>query len=407
MICGVVMLSILRVARWQFATVAGCAGIGLVLSLLPAQAAGDRIRIWVVGSPYRDEIPRLPTAARLRQVATAAGYQLTVAAFKARGFDVVFADAVARGAAPDVLVFDNLGIMDGITTPLGRFEGVGTDPTRRTQFTHVTGVFDELLGPARGWTYLFGLSPNHDAAKQLALRAPECAIAAGTANIDRELAALIANVAPAYMTGDTIAIQAASDPDRMRGEPRSQGVVSVGRIRSCGAWRNDKLAIARVNVAYEADRALGDARLLLVFRKPANRWQLLVVTRDPISTGDFLDDVPQVMARLAGGSRQSGAPIPAVLQSPSPGHMPAAAVGQRFGAFRWESGPSDTVVAEIAEFAYDDEARLFLVVPVMPGGFHEVSAGKLWTTKREWSWRIWSVSQTGELAFSEARSFVH
>jgi hypothetical protein len=83
----------------------------------------------------------------------------------------MFADAVGRGAAPDVLVFDNFGVMDGITTGLGHFEGIGQEPTLRRQFVKVTGAFDELLGPQRGWTYLFALSANHAAARTLALRA--------------------------------------------------------------------------------------------------------------------------------------------------------------------------------------------------------------------------------------------
>jgi hypothetical protein len=87
--------------------------------------------------------------------------------------------------------------------------------------------------------------------------------------------------------------------------------------------------------------------------------------------------------------------------------MPIAAPGERFGSFRWQSGPSDDVVAEIGEFVYEDEARLILVTPVGPGSRPEISAGKLWTTKGEWSWRIWSVARTGELTFSEARTFVH
>jgi hypothetical protein len=81
--------------------------------------------------------------------------------------------------------------------------------------------------------------------------------------------------------------------------------------------------------------------------------------------------------------------------------------GQFFGVFEWESAASDDVVAEIGEFAYDEDARLFLVLPVQPGARQTISAGRLWTTRREWSWRIWSVSRTGELAFSEARTFVH
>ena len=36
-----------------------------------------------------------------------------------------------------------------------------------------------------------------------------------------------------------------------------------------------------------------------------------------------------------------------------------------------------------------------------------VSAGQLWTTRGEWAWRVWSITRSGEIAFSEVRTFVH
>jgi hypothetical protein len=47
-------------------------------------------------------------------------------------------------------------------------------------------------------------------------------------------------------------------------------------------WGNDRLAIASVNAAYEAHTTLGHARMLLVLRKPALQWQLLVAARNPV-----------------------------------------------------------------------------------------------------------------------------
>jgi hypothetical protein len=64
-------------------------------------------------------------------------------------------DALRRNTAPDVLGFDNMGVLEGITSALGKFEGIGQMPTIRRDLIQVTGAFDGLLGPARGWTYLF------------------------------------------------------------------------------------------------------------------------------------------------------------------------------------------------------------------------------------------------------------
>ena len=75
----------------------------------------------------------------------------SIDAFPPQGFADRFFAAVRDGTAPDVLVFDNFGILKGITTGLGSFVGIGQDPVVRNQLVQVTRSFDELLGPARGW----------------------------------------------------------------------------------------------------------------------------------------------------------------------------------------------------------------------------------------------------------------
>ncbi len=124
------------------------------------------------------------------------------------GFAQTFLDAVRRNAAPDILVFDNFGVMQGIKTELGSFEGIGQEATSRRDLIQVTGAFDELLGPARGWTYLFSSSPNHEAARTLALRTPGCPGGSAAANLQGELTELVPKLARAYLEGDAISIQA-------------------------------------------------------------------------------------------------------------------------------------------------------------------------------------------------------
>jgi hypothetical protein len=95
------------------------------------------------------------------------------------------------------------------------------------------------------------------------------------------------------------------------------------------------------------------------------------------------------------------------LRSPQNGRFPVAPTAERFGNFAWQSSMSDDVVAEIAEFSYQDDARLFLLRPLKPGVPRHVSAGQLWSTQGDWTWRVWSISGSGEIAFSEQRTFVH
>jgi hypothetical protein len=36
-----------------------------------------------------------------------------------------------------------------------------------------------------------------------------------------------------------------------------------------------------------------------------------------------------------------------------------------------------------------------------------VSSGALWTTNGEWKWRVWTISPSGAVSFSQSRSFRH
>ena len=118
--------------------------------------------------------------------------------------------------------------MDGTTTALGRFEGIGRDPTVRAQPIKVTGAFDELVGPARGWTYLFASSSNHIAARNLALRAQARSGDSAAAHVDRDLARVIPDVVTAYLKGDEIRVQAYADPDRLPGVRLAGTATQVG-----------------------------------------------------------------------------------------------------------------------------------------------------------------------------------
>lgn len=401
----------------RLASIAMPAIVAAVLCTGSSATTGDTIRVWKVGSPHRDNTPAATVPFALSQEATRRGFRITVEPFPARGFAATFSDAVTRNAAPDVLVFDNYGVMGGITTERGKFQGLGEEPALRRPFLRITGAFDEFLGPERGWTYLFRSSANHEAARALALKAPECPNGSSGPTLLGELGEIVPSVVTAYLRGDALNLQTYSDPDRLSGGgpsagpagewSRSERIQRVGVLRPCGLWGNDRVAFVSVNALYEAETTLGHTPVLLVFRKPAAQWRLLVASRDPISNGAFVTDVPSVTATLAGDGQTRALPIPATLRSPVHAASPSPSGAQRFGTFTWWSSPSDDVAAEIIEFAYHDDARLFLTRQPRPGSPGQMSAGRLWTTGSEWSWRIWSISRTGDVAFSDARMFPH
>ena len=391
----------------RFAAAVTFASFAAGSSTAPSATTGEIIQVWKVGSPHTGKTPPATVPAVLRRESVSHGVRLSVRAFPAKGFAALFADAVTRGAAPDVVVFDNFGVMQGITTALGTFEGIGEDPAVRKHLIRVTGAFDALLGPERGWTYLFALSANHSAARRLALGPPSCGSGSVGAKFQGQLAEIVPKLATAYLEEDVVTLQAHSDPDRLSTVRQSGEKLEVGTARPCRVWGNDRLAIASVGASYVAESTVGHARVLLVLRKGSSRWLLLVAARDPISNSTFMNDVESMSALLVGDDRLQALPIPATPLSPPVGQPLRAARGERFGMFTWRSGPSADIVAEIAEFAYKDDARLFVRRPAPPGSLGQLSDGRLWTTRGMWSWRVWSISRSGDIAFSEVWTFRH
>jgi hypothetical protein len=377
----------------------------VVLLVTPGAQTGTTIKIWKVGSPHTGDTPHTDMPPALAREAGKRGWRLSIDAFPAQGFADRFLAAVGDGSAPDLVVFDNFGIMQGITTRLGTFAGIGQDPFIRNQLVRVTSSFDELLGPARGWTFLFTSSSNHADARELALSTPRCAGAASAERLPADLA--VREVAAAYLTGDSGGVLPHADPERLSGLRRNAEPLTPGGVAVCGGWGNERLAFVTVNATYQSDTTVGHASVLLAFRKVSSQWQLLVAARDPVSNRDFLALLPTLSKTLAREAAAGPVPAPATLRSPQNGRFPIPAKGARFGDFEWQSSTSEDVVAEIAEFTYQDDARLFLLRPRTPGEVRRVSTGQLWSTKGEWAWRVWSITSSGEIAFSESRTFVH
>jgi hypothetical protein len=78
---------------------------------------------------------------------------------------------------------------------------------------------------------------------------------------------------------------------------------------------------------------------------------------------------------------------------------------ERFGDFVWKGSASTGVIGEIAEFNYGYDVRLFLFPGAVGGQDRRLSAGKLWTTRTPWVWRVWSINQDGNVVFSDTRQF--
>ena len=272
----------------------------LTLALASTATADDTIRVWRVGSPHRGDIPSSTVPPALEKEWAALGFHVALETFPASGFAARFIEAVSRNTAPDVLVFDNFGILDGISTALGHFDGIRRDPTVRQHLMKVTGAFDDLRWPAgRGWTYLFALSRNHSAAKMLAVQAPRCPNGTGRRTPFVEIEQIVPTITTAYLQGEMIARQAYADLERLPTSQPPGEPVKVQAVRTCDVQGNDKLAVASVTATYESANALGHAPVLLVLRRVSSGWRLLVAARDPVSNGTFVSEIRRVASLLS------------------------------------------------------------------------------------------------------------
>jgi hypothetical protein len=369
----------------------------------PAPQSGAKvITVWKVGDPYTGGTPDTAVPPSLKLAAEQLGYELRVEAFPIRGFASLFFRAFENHQPPDVLVFNYIGVLEGGSTPNGSVTGIGADPEIHAALLRVTESLAAL--EARSWQYLIRTSPNFEAARTLALRSPECAASADAA-LPPELSEIAMQAARAYLENSP-SLNSLEDPDRLRTSVREPKERSVDTIKTCGYWGTDHLAFVPAIASYTSPGKIGWTSTMMAFRKLSDQWRLLTASTDPVSNQAFVSEVPAIVRLITKPWTPGIAPEPANLLSPPDGQYPAAAPGNRFGDFSWHPSPSGGEVAEIIEFAYNDDARLITVFFSRPAPATEhCSAGLLWTVPGTWRWRVWSISESGSVSFSQPRSF--
>jgi hypothetical protein len=368
--------------------------------------AGEVITVWKVGSPFSGDAPGTSIPADLESRAEELGYKLRIESFSAKGFAQTFLDAFANNQEPDILVIDNYGMINGITTPLGSFTGIGSSGKIRQSLVKVSESLRGLQGPKKGWEFLLQRSKNHEAAKFLALRSPDCDASWQNLALTEDLKAIAVRIGSTYVAAAP-SLEGFEDADRLHAERANQEQLKVSEIRECGFWGNDHLAFVPMVLSFESPKELGHVTVLLTLRRQESEWRLLTASRDPVTTTSFVREMPKLSSLLGTPWTSGAAPSPAKLDGED-GRFPQPPSGQRYGDFTWQPSGSVDVVAEIAEFAYKNDARLFATFPSgnnpMSG---QVSTGQLWTTHSPWKWRVWSITSDGNVSFSEAQSFLN
>ena len=381
-----------------------------LLTLAQEQASSfsnGPIIVWKVGSPYRGDTPDTSVPLELKLKAEKIGSGIKVEVFPAKGFSQIFFEAFEAHQEPDILVFNNYGILEGITTNLGELTGINSNPTVRNALIEMTGSLKDFIGGQWGWQFLIATSKHHQAAMTLALQSPECdASLASEFPPSSDLQSLSQRISHAFLE-QSGSLKAYEDGKRLVAEGVRRGPLQVLETKTCGYWGNDHLAFVSLLSSYQSAKRVGQIPVLLVLRKQDDDWRLLAASTDPISNTRFLEQIRPLAGMLQGLWNQHSEPQPAELLSPKNGQFPSAKPGRRFGDFSWLASPSEAVVAEIAEFAYQNDARLSLRLRTKGTTFEQLSAGELWTSHSEWKWRVWSISDTGAISFSPVRTFPH
>lgn len=383
------------------------------------------IRVWVVGSPHTNILPAAVVPPDLRQRAERLGYTIEIEAFLPSGFAAQFHQALQTHNEPEILTFDNYGVLSGIHTRLGWFQGIDWDRRTASSLALVHETVTSLQ--PRGWIMLVRSATNYEAARTLSMPPPECdarsvraANPATVAPALRQAQEKAVLAARAYIDCDQSALAGISDEARLGRQcfqPLSD--TKVESVKACSVSGNDKLAIVSLVSGFSAvvrdPRALvpskpgmdlGQKSILAVLRNQGGTWRLLAITHDPVNTvvrSHFT--TAGTLANLLDHGPAAGLTVePARLLTPN-GVYPAPQNGQRFGDFIWEPSASTDVVGQVAEFVWGQNTnwgltRLFF----LPANENKLSSGKLMSGGPT-AWRIWSINKSGEVVFSAPHSF--
>jgi hypothetical protein len=218
-------------------------------------------------------------------------------------------------------------------------------------------------------------------------------------------------------------LAAASDEARLGKKTLlPQANVTVEKLQICSLYGNERLAFVALAATFFTtsppptpvrnfdyarwltNTPLGQQSLLAVFRKHQGQWRLLAISDDPINTGYSGRGTLTALELLTGLMAVDHADVPnsAGLITPD-GAKVTPPSNARFGDFEWTPSPDVTVVCEVAEFLVGrterETTRLFFLF----GRERRLSAGLLFGVGGRW--RVWSISNSGEVGFSESRAY--
>ena len=384
------------------------------------------IRIWTVGSPHTNALPAAIVPPDLSKRAESLGYTIEIEAFRASGFAAHFHQALQSHNEPEVLTFDNHGVISGMKTVNGWVEGIDWDRRTASSLALVHETMTSLQ--PRGWVMLVPSAVNYEAARAVSMRPAECDTRPGRATDLSTIAPALrqaqekaVSATRAYIDCDRSTLAAVSDKSRLVQQcfmPQSDAKAEL--VKACSVSGNHKLAFVSLvgnfsgkvrdpRTVYRSRHgsALGQQSILAVLTNQSGTWQLLAITHDSVNT---VFQRPQTINTLV-NALDHGPPTgittePARLLTPD-GVYPVPQRGQRFGDFIWYPSQSTDVIGQVVEFMWGKDADWGLTrLHFLPQSENKVSTGVLMSGGRS-VWRVWSITRAGDVIVSESHSFMN
>ena len=366
--------------------------------------------VWRVGDIGSEDLPDTDVPADLRQRAAELDYKIDIEAVSARRVTAKLREAIKQNREPDIITFRDFDVIDGIETDSEQFTGIYSIEGVEKSFVFVTHTLNSIQKKGGG-VALLKTSQNHDIAKQLALPELECGKTAESksiGDIDRDgIENFVQNYTPVLFGNSKSKFKKYLSKSAIVGSGSAYSAQIQKDIKICSIVANDNLAVVSTVVAHDGGWSVGRLDLLLVLHQENDNWRLLTQ-----QIGHINEDARPYINKLANSltnSEQNTPPLPASNLAPE-NIRPTAKEG-RSREFTWQSSESENVIAEVIEFSYGSDTRLFMKFREDGTGkaTDSISPGEIYPiddslNNQTWRWRVWSIAGNGSIAFSETQS---
>lgn len=429
-----------RVEAWIFGLVpssrAGrvfllCVGLIVVaaplLLALPYESAAHVIRqhfsrdivVWKIGSPWRGGTPAATIPREVESLALKNGVRVTAIGVPADNFADKLLEAHANNELPDAIAIDNYGLIDGIETDRGRFDGIGEDGRFTDALVNVSESLSRLNKDGRGWVFLINGSRQHRRARQLALSIENCSTTDLTGfsspqpqrdKITSSIKKLAAQYVSCEALGPGTPIPSGLRTLRCKGEEPPK----VKSVEICDAAGTPRLLLATVGVIFDSEKSVGRKDILVGITAEGDALVPLFVTDDSYSVQNFLspdeanDDrsLKEFMLEVRDCSDQRRtSPGAGELITPPKFKRKTPGSNEEFPLFTWRSSASSDIAFEIVEFRIGNALSRTFFRSTKPNDQYSISSGHLMSSEEESSWRVLSVNHCGDIAKSDFRPY--